>query len=472
MKTERNDEKIKKHEKLQNSADFPKRKAELWHPYYRGKIEVVSKVKINSFDDFAVWHTPGVVRPCEIINNEIKTARMYNWSYTAVYDLTNKWNNVGIVSDGSKVPELGHVVPEAAMPLMEGKALLFKHLGGIDAFPICLNCHDADEIISTVKWIQPSFGGINLEDIAQPKCFKILDTLHHSKDIEIPVWHDNQQGTATIIVAGIFNSLKYLNKKLNEVAISMVGAGAINIAAARVMVASGIPKKNIIMIDSKGILHPGRKDIEANKQEYDLKWDMCINSNGESREGDMFTGMKDTDMVIAASKPGPGIIKPEYIQAMAADPIVFACANPIPEIWPWEAKDAGAVIIATSQPDFPNQINNNLGFPGIFRGTLDVMAMTITTEMCIAAAKELAEIARDKELEPDSILPSLDESEVFPREAMAVGQQAIKEGIARLKINRQEAYEHAEIIIKRAREETHSLMDLGYILEAPEVNLT
>ncbi|MFX0182335.1 MAG: NADP-dependent malic enzyme [Candidatus Hodarchaeota archaeon] len=457
-------------EKLLKKADLPNRKAEVWHPFYRGKIEIVSKVKIDGFDDFAVWYTPGVARPCKIINKEIETANLYGWSHNSVYDLTNKWNNVAVVSDGSRVLGLGDIGPEAAMPVMEGKALLFKYLGGVDAFPICLNCHDANKIITTVKCLQPSFGGINLEDIAQPKCFTILDALRRSKDVRIPVWHDDQQGTATIIVAGMLNALKYLNKKLNEVIFSMVGAGAANMAAARVMIAAGVPKKNIIMMDSQGILHPGRKDIETVKRQYKLKWDMCLNSNGEGREGDMLSGMKDTDMVIAASKPGPGVIKPEHIQAMVDDPIVFACANPIPEIWPWEAKEAGAAIVATGRSDFPNQVNNSLGFPGIFRGTLDVMAITITDEMCIAAAKELARTAQDKGLEADYIIPSMDDWEVFPREAVAVGQQAIKEGIARLKLTRQEAYEHAELLIKRAREQTHSLMDLGYILKAPSVN--
>ncbi len=455
-------------EKLLKKADLPNRRSDLWHPYYRGKIEVTSKVKIDNFDDFAVWYTPGVARPCRLIENEIKTQHK-NIS-NEVYNLTNKWNNVAVISDGSRVLGLGDIGPEAAMPVMEGKALLFKYLGGVDAFPICLNCHDPNKIITTVKCLQPSFGGINLEDIAQPKCFKILDVLRGSKDMRIPVWHDDQQGTATIVVAGLLNALKVVNKGLDEVLFSMVGAGGANMAVARVMVASGVPKKNIIMMDSKGILHPGRKDIKAVKKEYNLKWDMCLNSNGEGREGDMFDGMKDTDMVIAASKPGPGTIKQEHIKVMATHPIVFACANPVPEIWPWEAKEAGAVIVATGRSDFPNQVNNSLGFPGIFRGTLDVMATTITDEMCIAAAKELAKTAEDKGLAFDYIIPSMDEWEVFPREAVAVGQQAIKEGIARLKLTRQEAFERAEALIKRAREQTHSLMDLGYILKAPSVN--
>jgi malate dehydrogenase (oxaloacetate-decarboxylating) len=455
-------------EELLKKADLPNRKAEVWHPFYRGKIEVVSKVKIDSFDDFAVWYTPGVARPCKIIEEEIKTTKRFR--PTSLYNLTNKWNNVAVVSDGSRVLGLGDIGPEAAMPVMEGKALLFKYLGGVDAFPVCLDCHSTDEIITAVKWLQPTFGGINLEDISQPKCFKILESLRRARDVRIPVWHDDQQGTATIVVAGMFNALKYLDKRLDKVSFSMVGAGAANMAVARVMVAAGVPKKNIIMMDSKGILHPGRKDIEAVKKKYNLKWDMCLNSNGEGREGDMLTGMKDTEMVIATSKPGPGTIKPKHIQAMADNPIVFACANPVPEIWPWEAKEAGAVIIATGRSDFPNQVNNSLGFPGIFRGTLDVMATTISDEMCIAAAKELARTAEDKGLTPNYIIPNMNEWEVFPREAVAVGQQAIKEGGARQKLTRQEAFERAETLIKRAREQTFSLMKSGFISKAPLVN--
>ncbi|UCG03925.1 MAG: NADP-dependent malic enzyme [Candidatus Heimdallarchaeota archaeon] len=455
-------------EELLKKADLPNRQAEAWHPFYRGKIEIVSKVKIDNFDDFAVWYTPGVARPCRIIEEEIKVTKKFR--PFAAYNLTNKWNNVAVVSDGSRVLGLGDIGPEAAMPVMEGKALLFKYLGGVDAFPVCLDCHNADEIITAVKWLQPTFGGINLEDISQPKCFKVLDTLRRSKDVRIPVWHDDQQGTATIIIAAMFNALKYVNKKLDETLFSMVGAGAANMATARVMEAAGIPKKNIIMMDSKGILHPGRRDIERKKHKFKLKWDMCINSNGEERDGDIPTGMKDTDIVIAASKPGPRTIEPKWIQTMTNDPIVFACANPIPEIWPWEAKESGAIIVATGRSDFPNQVNNSLGFPGIFRGTLDVMGITITDGMCIAAAEELAKTAEKKELSADYIIPSMDEWEVFPREAVAVGQQAIKEGGARLKLTRQEAFERAETLIRRARKQTHSLMDLGFILKPPQVS--
>lgn len=453
-------------EELKRKADRPNKLSEAWHPFYKGKIEISSKVKIDDFNDFAVWYTPGVARPCKIIEKDIKV----NKSYQAAYDLTNKWNNVAVVSDGSRVLGLGDIGPEASLPVMEGKALLFKYLGGVDAFPVCLDCHEPEEIIQAVKWIQPSFGGINLEDLSQPKCFKILDTLRADKDIRIPVWHDDQQGTATIVVAGMFNALKLMNKKVDNTLFSMVGAGAASMAISRVMMAAGVPQKNIIMIDSKGPLHPNRKDIESVKDVWSLKWDMCLNSNKEGREGTIIDGMKETEMVIASSKPGPGTIKPEYVHAMATDPIVFACANPIPEIWPWEAKEAGAAIIATGRSDFPNQVNNSLGFPAIFRGTLDVQAATITDDMCIAAAKELAKTAEDHGLRNDYIVPTMDEWEVFPREAVAVGQKAISEGVARVKLTRQEAFERAEFLIKRARDQTEFLMKGNFIVKAPKVD--
>ncbi|MHA1974031.1 MAG: NAD(P)-dependent malic enzyme [Candidatus Hodarchaeales archaeon] len=454
-------------EALLRKADLPNRQSERWHPFYQGKIEITPKVKIDDFSDFAVWYTPGVARACRIIEKDINEQKDKRSS--AQYSMTNKWNNVAVVTDGSRVLGLGDIGPEASMPVMEGKALLFKYLGGVDAFPICLGCHETEEIITAVKWLQPTFGGINLEDISQPKCFEVLDRLRSDKDVRIPVWHDDQQGTACIILAGLFNALKIVGKKLTEATFSMVGAGAANIAAARVMIAAGVPQKNIIMIDSKGILHANRKDIEAVKEEWKYKWDMCINSNGECREGGIMEGVKDTDMVIAASKPGPGVILQEHVRAMSDNAIVFACANPVPEIWPWEAKEAGAKVIATGRSDFPNQVNNSLGFPGIFRGTLDVNAVTISDTMVIAAAKELAKTAEDNGLRPDYVVPNMDEWEVFPREAVAVGQQAIKEGLARRKLTRQEAYERAESLIRRSRDQTKSMMDLGYIPKAPSV---
>ncbi len=438
-------------EELLKKAHKPGKDAMKLHPFYRGKIEVIPKCRIQSFDDFSIWYTPGVAEPCkEIKKNPLK-----------VYDYTNKWNTIAVISDGTRVLGLGDIGPEAGLPVMEGKSLLFKYLGGVDAYPICLNTKDPDEIIKTVKFLKPSFGGINLEDIAKPKCFYILDRLR--KEMDIPVWHDDQQGTATIEVAGAINALKIVGKKIGEASISMVGAGAANIAISRVLVAAGAKKENIIMADSKGILHPGRKDIEKIKDKNPPKWDMCINSNSQGRTGNVGEAMRDTDIVIAASKPGPGTIKKEWVESMADDAIVFATANPIPEIWPWEAEEAGAKIIATGRSDFPNQINNSLGFPGIFRGTLDVRAETITDEMCIAAAYELAKTAEDEGLDETHIVPTMDSWEVFPREAVAVGMKAIEQGIARVKPSRNELYQNAIDIIKKARDQTSYLMKKDFI---------
>lgn len=445
-------------EELLKKAMKPNEDALKLHPFYRGKIEVTPKACVRSFDDFAIWYTPGVAAPCKEIakNKEL------------VFKYTNKWNAVAVVTDGTRVLGLGDIGPEAGMPVMEGKAMLFKYLGGVDAYPICLDTKDPDEIIKTVKLIKPSFGGINLEDISKPKCFYVLDTLRADPEMDIPVWHDDQQGTATIVVAGAINALKIVGKKMKDAVFSMVGAGAANIAISRVLIAAGAVKGNIIMVDSKGILNAQRKDLEQDKGNNPLKWDMAVNANAEQREGGIKEALKDTDICIAASRPGPGVIKPDEVRDMADKSIMFATANPVPEIWPWEAKEAGAYIIATGRSDFPNQINNSLGFPGIFRGTLDVMAKTITDEMCIAAALELAQTAEDNGIHEEYIVPTMDEWEVFPREAVAVGLKAIEQGIARRKPSRQTLMEEAMEIIKKSRDQTQALMKEGFIEKAPE----
>ncbi len=440
-------------EELLAKAKKPAQEAMRLHPYYGGKIEMVSKCAVRDFNDFAIWYTPGVAAPCRAIAENKELA----------YEYTNKWNTIAVVSDGTRVLGLGDIGPEAGMPVMEGKALLFKYLGGVDAVPICLDTKDADEIITAVKWLQPSFGGINLEDLSQPKCFYILETLR--REMEIPVWHDDQQGTAAVTLAGLINALKLVGKGMGEVKIAMIGAGAANICVARVIMAAGADPGKIIMVDSKGTLHRGRRELRKSHKE---KWEMCQVTNAEDVEGGIPEAMRGADVVIGLSQPDPDTIKPEWVADMAKEPIVFACANPIPEIWPWVAKEAGARVVATGRSDFPNQVNNSLGFPGIFRGTLDVRAKTITDEMCIAAAYELAKTAADKGLKEDYIIPNMDEWEVFPREAVAVAMKAQEQGVARLQLTRDQLFQRAEAMIRRAREETQLLMREGFIPPVPE----
>jgi len=444
-------------EELLARARKPGEDAMRLHPFYHGKIETVPKCVVRDFRDFAIWYTPGVASPCRAIeaNKEL------------VYEYTNKGNTIAIVSDGTRVLGLGNIGPEAGLPVMEGKALLFKYLGGVDAVPLCLDTSDADEIINTVRLIQPSFGGINLEDIQQPKCFKVLDTLRADSDITIPVWHDDQQGTATVLLAGLINALKIVGKELKNIKVVLIGLGAANVATLRLLLASGMTMDQLVAVDSKGILHSGRTDIEERQDEFVYKWRVCQESNVEGRRGGIAEALRGADVCIAFSRPGPGSIKPEWIAGMARDAIVFPCANPIPEIWPWEAKEAGARIVGTGRSDFPNQLNNSLGFPGIFRGTLDVRATTITDEMCLAAAAELARCAEDRGIDEDNIAPTMDEWDVFPREAAAVGMKAQEQGLARVTMTRQEIYDQASATIRRARETARLLMREGVIAPAP-----
>ncbi|MDR0523321.1 MAG: NADP-dependent malic enzyme [Candidatus Methanoplasma sp.] len=437
-------------------AKKPGQDAMVLHRYYGGKIEIVPKACVRSFDDFAIWYSPGVAEPCKDI---AKNPEM-------VYEHTCKWNTVAVVSDGTRVLGLGDIGPEAAMPVMEGKSMLFKYLGGVDSVPICLDTKDPEKIIETVRLIAPSFGGINLEDISNPKCFDVLDELR--RDCKIPVWHDDQQGTATVEVAGAINAMKLVGKKLSDANITVIGAGAASIAIARLLLATGFSPKHLCMCDSKGILNMSRKDVEG---DFRQKWEICQKTDGAGKSGGMKEAMEGADIVIAASKPGPGTIPPEYCDLMADDAVVFATANPIPEIWPWEAKEHGVRIFATGRSDFPNQVNNSMGFPAIFRGVLDVRAKTITDEMCIAAATELAKCAEEKGISEDYIIPTMSETEVFPREAVAVAMKAQEQGVARLKLSRSELFDRADYMIRRSRGLTAKMMDDGYIADASKAFL-
>jgi malate dehydrogenase (oxaloacetate-decarboxylating) len=437
-------------------AQKPSADAMRLHPFYRGKIETVPKACIRSLEDFAIWYTPGVAAPCRAIEKDPEL----------VYEHTNKWNTIAVVSDCTRVLGLGDIGPKAGLPVMEGKALLFKWLGGVDAVPVTLDTKDPDEIIRTVLLLQPAFGGVNLEDICEPKCFRILDTLR--QQAEIPVWHDDQQGTACVLLAGLLNALKIVGKPIDRVRVAFVGAGAANVAVSRLWFKAGVDPARCIMVDIDGTLHRDRQDVFLRRAEFVDKWRLCQITNPEGRRGGIAEAMAGADVCVALSKPGPDTIKPEWISAMAHDAILFACANPVPEIWPWDAKAAGARIVATGRSDFPNQVNNSLGFPGIFRGTLDVRAYTITDEMCIAAAEALAGAAPDGGLDPDCILPTMVEWEVFAREAVAVGMKAQEQGIARLTIARDELFGHAADMILRSRRLTEVMMAEGLIAEPPE----
>ncbi len=444
-------------EELLAKARKPAEDAMRLHPFYQGKIQTAPKVEINDFGDFAVWYSPGVAAPCRDIHAHPEK----------VFEYTNKGNTVAIVSDGTRVLGLGDIGPEAALPVMEGKALLFKYLGGVDAVPICLDTKDPYRIMLTVKLIQPSFGGVNLEDISQPKCFRVLDMLRSDPEVRIPVWHDDQQGTATVLLAGVFNALKIVGKRIGDIKVALIGSGAANVATLRLLIASGVQWGNVYACDSRGLLHPGRKDIEARKIEYVDKWRICQKSNAEGRVGGPAEAMRGTDLCIALSKPGPGTVLPEWVAAMNKDAILFPAANPIPEIWPWEAKAAGARIVGTGRSDFPNQVNNSLVFPAIFRGVLDVRATTITDDMAIAAAQEIALFAEERGIDDDNIMPTMDEWELFPREAVAVALKAQEQGVARLDLSRDELYQMAEAKIRQARDMIQVLMDKEIIPPAP-----
>ncbi len=435
------------------------KKAPGMHAFYRGKIETALKCSINSVDDFGIWYTPGVAAPCREIQEDPAKA----------FEYTNKANAVAVVSDGSRVLGLGNIGPMAGLPVMEGKALLFKYLGGVGAFPIVLDTQDPDEIIQAVKWIAPGFGGINLEDFSNPKCFYILDRLR--EELDIPVWHDDQQGTASITLAGVINAVKLVGKDLDKVTYTVIGSGAANIAFVRILIRAGVPAGNIILVDSKGILNQGREDLEANKEINPYKWQYAVETNAEGRTGDMAKAIAGADVVIAASKPGPDTIKKEWLAAMNKDAIALVMANPIPEIWPWEALEAGVRIVGTGRSDFPNQINNSIGFPGIFRGTLDVFAKTITDEMAIAAAYSIAKTAEDKGLNEEYIVPTMLETDVFINEAVDVGMKAIEQGIARRILTADELRAEAEAKILHAQAETQSLMQAGIIAPVPEIEV-
>ncbi|MGQ9472983.1 MAG: NAD(P)-dependent malic enzyme [Candidatus Caldatribacteriaceae bacterium] len=418
------------------------------HSFYRGKIEITLKCPVRSYEDFALWYTPGVAE----VSRQIFTQQSLSFQYT------NRWNSVAVVSDGSRVLGLGNIGPEAALPVMEGKALLFRYLGGVDAFPLCVRVKKPEELVDFVSMIEPSFGGINLEDIAQPVCFEVLETLRER--LRIPVWHDDQQGTALVVLAGLLGALEVVGKKKEEIRVALIGAGASNVRIAHLLMKAGVQGGKIVLCDSQGILSREREDL---RRKNPWKWELCLLTNGENRKGGKEEAIEGSDVLIALSTPGPEVINPAWVKRMNRDSIVFACANPVPEIWPWEAKEAGARIVATGRSDFANQINNSLGFPGLFRGVLSVQARAITDEMCVAAAQALYEYARSKGIHEEYIVPRMEEWEVYVEEAKAVAKKAEEQGLAERHISPSQLEQEIRMIIERSRLLVQEAMEKGYI---------
>ena len=429
------------------------------HRFYGGKMQTIPKCGIYSPEWFNVWYTPGVSEISAAIRND----------NDASFALSNRGNLVAIISDSTRVLGDGDCTPPGGLGVMEGKAMLMKYLGGIDAVALCINSrgndgkNDPEKIIDFVKMAHHSFGAVNLEDISQPNCFKVLDELRNS--CNIPVWHDDAQGTACVILAGLINALKLAGKKINEAKIVLLGAGSSNTTVARLILSDGGNPGNMILFDTKGSLNKDRSDIECDKRNY-RKWELCEKTN-PTKIGGIGEALKNADVLIALSSPGPDTVRREWIGKMADRAIVFACANPVPEIWPHAAKEEGAFIIATGRGDFNNQVNNSVCFPGILKGSLLVRAGKITDAMAIRCAHSIAEFSQRRGITPDNIIATMDETDVFAQEAADVAQQAIRDGVARLTLSWEEVYQRAKKDIASSRALVNDMMKLGYIQEPP-----
>lgn len=380
------------------------------HEEWQGKIEVGYRCEVESMDDLSVAYTPGVAQPCLAISDDVELS----------YKYTRRSNLVAVVTDGTAVLGLGDIGPEAGMPVMEGKCVLFKRFGNVDAFPLCIRSKDVDTIVDTVALIAGSFGGVNLEDIAAPRCFEIEKKLKERCDI--PIFHDDQHGTAVVVLAGLINALKLVNKKIEDIEVVVNGSGAAGIAITKLLMKTGL--KNVTLCDTKGAIYEGRDNLNPIKEE------MSKISNRKMKKGNLAEVVKGADVFIGVS--APGVLTADMVKTMAENPIVFAMANPTPEIMPDEAKSAGVVVMATGRSDFPNQINNVLAFPGIFRGALDVRAKDINDDMKLAAAYAIADIVTDSERSAEYIIPNSFNKEVTPAVAAAVAAAARKSGVARL----------------------------------------
>lgn len=421
------------------------------HRKYGGKLEVIPKVPVGDFEYFSIWYTPGVAEPSRVIAKDRELS----------FELTNRWNTIAVVSDGTRVLGLGNIGPEAALPVMEGKALIFKFLGGVDAIPIVHRARSIEAFLNLLEMIEPSLGGVNLEDIESPKCFTLLEEAQ--KRLEIPVWHDDQQGTAAVTLAGLINAVKLVGKRLTECRIVIFGAGASNIPLYRLLKKMGVKPSNMVVLDSRGTLHPDRGDIDKLFLTHPWKYRIAVETmgGGLGPGADASKALDGADILVAASRPGPGIIKKEWVSKMESHAIVFTLANPIPEIWPWEAKEAGARIVATGRSDFPNQVNNSLVFPSMFRGLLDVRAKAVTDDTLIAASVELAKYAEERGLSEEYIIPRMDEWEAYARVAAAVASKTVSQGLARKTTTYSEELERAMYIIHNAREKWRHLWEAG-----------
>ncbi len=382
------------------------------HREWQGKLEIHARAAVDSSEALSIAYTPGVATPCLEIQKNVDLS----------YELTRRWNTVAVVTDGTAVLGLGDIGPEAGMPVMEGKCVLFKAFGDVDAIPLCIRSKDVDEIVNTVRLLAGSFGGVNLEDISAPRCFEIEKRLKECCDI--PIFHDDQHGTAVITLAGLMNALKVVGKKIEDIKIVTSGAGAAGIAIIKLLMAMGL--KNVIMTDRQGAIYEGRDGLNPIKEE------MARITNPGKQSGKLADVIKGADVFIGVS--APGTLTKDMVRTMAKDPIVFACANPTPEIFPDEAKEAGAAVVSTGRSDYPNQVNNVLCFPGIFRGALDVRAKDINDEMKIAAAKALAGLIPDDELSAENILPKAFDPRVKDAVAKAAAEAAIRSGVARITV--------------------------------------
>jgi malate dehydrogenase (oxaloacetate-decarboxylating) len=424
--------------------------------FYHGKIEIVPRVPVRSLADFSLWYTPGIAAVCRRIEKDP----------AAAFDLTGRWNTIAIVTDGSRVLGLGNIGPQAALPVMEGKALLFKSLGGVDAVPIPVQTTTPEELVETVLRLAPAFGGINLEDIASPKCFYVLEELQ--KRLPIPVWHDDQLGTAAATVAALLNALEVTGRSIREARTVLLGAGAANLVTARLLFRLGQDPHKLTAVDQHGILHAEREDVDELSLRNRWKFRLALDTDGGGRKGGLSEALEGADVLLAASTPDPNTIRPAMIRSMAKRPIVFALANPTPEIWPSAAHEAGAAVVATGRSDFPNQVNNSLVFPGVFRGILDARATSIPDEVVLAAARELAERARDRGLTATHLLPTMDEIDAFPHVAAAVASEAARLGIARRRRTREEYYDEAKQLMSRTHALARELVRAGFVAPMPD----